>query len=48
MNVTATSNSRVGWPVPTASYRRLRYPWCRAANRGNYVSYLPGYLSDIR
>jgi len=22
-------------------------PWCRAADRGNYVRYLPGYLNDM-
>ena len=22
-------------------------PWCRAANRGTYVSYFPGYLNDM-
>ena len=22
-------------------------PWCRAADRGNYVRYLPGYRNDI-
>ena len=22
-------------------------PWCRAADRGNYVRYLPGYMNDM-
>ena len=22
-------------------------PWCRAADRGNYIRYLPGYLNDM-
>ena len=46
-DVAATSESRAEWPVELHLIAVCEtIPWYRAAERGNYVIYLPGCLND--